>query len=516
MSASGAVCSGDSSGSMRTCGRTATTGNLRCPSFVLLSNLMSSQQKSGTPGCGCVLALLAIAIVVGTTWMHHGRSFVDRSENITLNDLPGISPDALAKRDVTYRIIEPISFYRGENVALFDVEILVPNVSEQRLTFTGDAERFNGFVAELEFLKLNAGRFRIGAGATGAKEGVTSLLTGVWEILKHPIDTAQGVKDGASALAAYAAKAAEGESHPTDDIKGFAEAYYLNTVTEIASDAHFSYQEAATEDARATARAVANWKLSGRALSEAALLLVPFTEIKLAKTTAETAKGMSLAAKAGETLEGIKDYEALLSRGSLFTQSAKIANSLRRLARMETVESKLGEQIIHPLCDPVKLASLGLRGANSRMHKILYHMFVVEKRGGSVAEAVDMALLPGVKGEFYYSQSLTKRQLLDVFKSAKDWGIFEDAANLDRMSRGRSPQIMRGSFAGHFVDVDHIIPIKHAPELGNTIANLRYLPDTQNSSRLATLDQEARRLIEDMAAAGWKPSAELAAKLPIP
>lgn len=438
--------------------------------------------------------------------------FEDNSQNLSLDAIPGISSYALAKKNVTFRVQEPVAYYRGENLAVFDVDILVPGLAEPHLTFTGDAERFNGFAAELDFLKENSGRFRIGAAGGAAIDGITSLVSGLWGLVRHPIDSGKAISSASVAFAKYSAGIVKGKVDAATDIKNLASAAYVNAVSEIATEAHFSYQEAVTDEARATARAIANWKLSGRGLTEVALILVPFSEIKFAGSGAklgEIAKGASLLEKTGEGAEAVKGYETLLKSGSLFSQGERILNSLRRIARFNSAESKLAEQIIRPLCDPVKLASLGMRAANPRVHKLLYHLYDLERNGGNVARALDRALVPGVKGEFYYSQQLSRNQILNNFKTAKEMGVFDDASNIEKMRRGMAPTITRGPNVGKVVHVDHIIPLKHAPELGNNMANLRYLANSENLARNANLDLDAAKLISEMKSAGWNSSSDL-------
>ena len=151
-----------------------------------------------------------------------------------------------------------------------------------------------------------------------------------------------------------------------------------------------------------------------------------------------------------------------------------------------------------------------MRGANPRVHKLLYHLYVVEKNGGNVERALERALLPGIKGEFYYSQSLVKQRTMLNYRAAKDLGLFDNGSNLEAMRRGIAPIIQRGPHAGDIVHVDHIIPLKHAPELGNNLANLRYLPESENLSRSASLDKDALTLSEQMRKAGWHPSSQIA------
>jgi len=48
--------------------------------------------------------------------------------------------------------------------------------------------------------------------------------------------------------------------------------------------------------------------------------------------------------------------------------------------------------------------------------------------------------------------------------------------DIDAMSRGRSPIVRKGPYAGQVLSVDHIIPRAVAGELDNVIANLELMP----------------------------------------
>jgi len=444
------------------------------------------------------LALLSLSLYL---WQN-AQEDVPQPEWIDLAALPHLSEAALQQRGITYRITEPIGYYREADLALFEVEILDPNVTEPIRYFLGDAERFNGFVAELEFIKTHAGRLHLGKAGEGLGEGVTSLIEGIGDVLQHPMETAQGLADGAVALKDYAAKAVAGEADPEQDIKDLAQAFYTNQCSEAAAEAHFSYEEAVTEEARDLTESLVRWKLSGRAVSEIAMLLVPANSVKITKLSKQVAQGVKLTAKGSQATEKIRGYTALISRSAAFSQSAKILRSLTRLNHLHTQEQIHAVSILKHLLDPHKLSTLQPRGANPRLHKILYHLHQAPESGLTAVQLLDHALPTHSLGA--HLPHLMRRQLLSDLDEAKSLGLFSDPANLQKMCHGKAPIIQQGPYRGEPLEVDHIIPIKHAPELGSNLANLRLLPRSLNQARKATLDEAAQRLIQDLKPSGWK------------
>ena len=54
------------------------------------------------------------------------------------------------------------------------------------------------------------------------------------------------------------------------------------------------------------------------------------------------------------------------------------------------------------------------------------------------------------------------------------------ADNLNRLRRGQAGVVTKGPYANATVEIDHIVPISLAPELGNELANLEMLPAPVN------------------------------------
>jgi len=134
--------------------------------------------------------------------------------------------------------------------------------------------------------------------------------------------------------------------------------------------------------------------------------------------------------------------------------------------------------------DPAKLESLGKRGANPRVNRIVYCLHEATTQGTPAAEALDWAFAEN--GTTGLVAVLTKEIQLLNFAHAMDWGLLTEE-NLDKLKRGNAPIITKGRYEGQATDVDHIVPISLAPEAGNSLANLELRPSSVNRSKGASV-----------------------------
>lgn len=157
-------------------------------------------------------------------------------------------------------------------------------------------------------------------------------------------------------------------------------------------------------------------------------------------------------------------------------------------------------EAIASLADPAKLATLGERGANPRVQKITYWLFVVRQNRGSLEAAIDAAFASfGWKGTPQGEE--TKRTMLLNFKRAENLGCF-DEAGLAEMKRGHSPTVKRGQFIGQEMSVDHVLPRALVPELDNVLANLELMPLGMNMGKSAKVEERERIIARRFVAAG--------------
>jgi hypothetical protein len=132
---------------------------------------------------------------------------------------------------------------------------------------------------------------------------------------------------------------------------------------------------------------------------------------------------------------------------------------------------------IRHLSDPAKLATLAERGANPRLNKIVYWLDQARGRWMSPETAITLAQLGnGIHGQ---RAALVKASLLRNLKLADEMGVWTHD-NRDHLRRGQAAIAMRGPYRGEAIEIDHIVPLSLAPEVGNELANLEMMPRALN------------------------------------
>jgi hypothetical protein len=136
---------------------------------------------------------------------------------------------------------------------------------------------------------------------------------------------------------------------------------------------------------------------------------------------------------------------------------------------------------IATLINPGKLATLGKRGANTRVQKCVYWLATARQSGANVTNLATQAVsLAGYQHPL--AAQLTVDALLRNLDIATKLDCL-DAAGLDEMRHGKAPTVRRGPYRGDQLSVDHIIPRAVVPELDNVIANLELMPLRLNVSK---------------------------------
>ena len=161
-------------------------------------------------------------------------------------------------------------------------------------------------------------------------------------------------------------------------------------------------------------------------------------------------------------------------------------------------ESGNYRQALVSLCDPAKLATLGDRGANPRLKKIVYWLEQAREAGNDPARIIDEVLQQNHYGADH--AALIKTNLLRNIKICDELGFFT-FDNLSALRRGNAPMVMRGPYVGDQGQVDHIIPFSVAPEIGNDLANLELMPGKLNNKKRAKVGQRQKSLARDLRAA---------------
>lgn len=145
---------------------------------------------------------------------------------------------------------------------------------------------------------------------------------------------------------------------------------------------------------------------------------------------------------------------------------------------------------VSSLSDPAKLATLGKRGANPRLNKIVYWLDEGRSRGLDPAGTIQWAQkLNGVGAP---RAPLVRDGLLRNLRIAEQLGLLTDQ-NRPRLRSGEAGVITIGPYSGDTVEIDHVVPISLAPELGNELANLRDASASAQSNEVQSRRREAAR-----------------------
>ena len=95
---------------------------------------------------------------------------------------------------------------------------------------------------------------------------------------------------------------------------------------------------------------------------------------------------------------------------------------------------------------PAKLATLGKRGANTRVQKAVYWLATARKEGEKPAKVLDQAVtLAGYKNSD--ATKMTTEALLRNLDIAEKLGCLDDAGLAD-MKRGKAATVMKGPYKG--------------------------------------------------------------------
>ncbi len=165
-------------------------------------------------------------------------------------------------------------------------------------------------------------------------------------------------------------------------------------------------------------------------------------------------------------------------------------------------------QAIAAQSDPAKLATLGERGANPRLKRIMYYLAVARAGGADPGNVIDEAQRQnGSAGT--PRAALVKASLLRNLKICDGLGLLTPE-NLAGLRRGAAPTVTRGPYVGQTAEVDHIVPLAQARGIGNELANLEMLPASLNRAKSDKVGERQLALAGRFHDAGLLSDAEMA------
>ena len=249
---------------------------------------------------------------------------------IALRELPGVTQQVLEAQGSLFRIGEPFLYNRQTKMAAFVVEILSGKNfgDETHLTFGGDAKSLESFSSEIRM--VNSGPSRVGGAGDGMADGVKSLVSGVWQLFSHPIDTITGLGGAAASLAVYVKDTPLAKVQT--DVSNLVSAFYVNRACEVAEGHLVDYFELKTDAGRVAVHTETNYRLGGQAFVEVATILVPFSKLKYGEEAEKAAEAARAADVVVEAAKCGPEAAKFAKAGRLFPRmSQKMGDSLLRL-----------------------------------------------------------------------------------------------------------------------------------------------------------------------------------------
>lgn len=158
--------------------------------------------------------------------------------------------------------------------------------------------------------------------------------------------------------------------------------------------------------------------------------------------------------------------------------------------------------------DPAKLVTLGSRGANPRLKRIVFYLAQARDAGADPARVIeDAQKANGSAGT--PRAALVKSSLLRNLKIADGLGLLT-ASNRAALRHGAAPVVTRGPYAGQRAEVDHIVPRSLARDLDHELANLEMLPARLNRQKGARVGERQLDYARRFQAAGLLPAGSFA------
>ena len=146
--------------------------------------------------------------------------------------------------------------------------------------------------------------------------------------------------------------------------------------------------------------------------------------------------------------------------------------------------SRAGEAYVGNVAAVIAPANMtnraGARGANGQVQIYVAMLAGARAEGLDVTNVARQAVgLAGYRGEV---AAVTLDRVLLNFRRADGMGCL-GPEGLAEMEQGKAPTITKGPATNDQLSVDHVVPLKLAPELDKVVANLELLPGRTNSAK---------------------------------
>jgi hypothetical protein len=415
-----------------------------------------------------------------------------------------------------------------------------PSLTPSRLTLTGSASDLNNFFNELIFnldntltkqaLNSTVKTYTAIDDSAGLIMGSKEVYSGFessaadvfetfWSIASSPLETSERLWSYVSGLKKedyekFMAKMSDIVKNPEqsyENLKDFFIKYYDDKCQKMAVENGFELNSATFPQSGSIIESSVQQRLVGSAFFEVLLSFTGTKAVQWGLKGVKRARSVSL-------VRGRNTKKLSTSTASIADDVAKInaisAGLKPNAGSVISLSSRLGVKRLGTLFERVISKGLnGRRAANAYYNRIMHSLHKADKAGLNLSKTIDDQLLkvelhiPRPK-KFHDPQIFKKDLIRDYLRARDEFGIFTDQNNISKLYYGRSATVRKGAAVGQQLEVDHLVPFNHAPELENVLSNLRYLPERANIIRSDTLDKVARDAVSQMMKVNpsWKPN----------
>ena len=356
----------------------------------------------------------------------------------------------------------------------------------------------------------------------GIMDSAVSFFETVWSIASSPVQTSQAIWSLAKQLdkedfQRFKAKMSELIMNPKEgynELKEFIVEFYLDKCRKMAIENGFELEAAKFKQSIFIVKNTVEQRLAGAGVFE---VLLTFTGTKAFQSGMRSIKTLKNS-RMIKLQPRVNPKNPLLKSSSVVDDVAK-ANAIAggykpKASAVANVSTRLGVSRMAVLFDKAIEKGLGgSRAANPYYNRIMHSLHKADRAGLDLGKTIDSQLLRvelhNARPLRFHDPNILKSNLIDDYLKARDeFGIFADQENISRLFYGRSAIVRKGKSIGQQLEVDHLIPRNHAPELDNVLSNLRYLPERQNLIRSDTLDEMAMSAVVEMKKVNpnWNPS----------
>jgi hypothetical protein len=305
----------------------------------------------------------APAIVVATEPSARPRQMAAAAQTpprlvLPLRDVPRLDLELLNQCRAVIAVDPAVVAESVHGPYQFDVTLFPAREASRELLLIGNADDLAHLAREASFVQgrglLPRTWSYVVAYSSGPYEAIKSMFVGIWQLVRHPIDSISALAGGAKQLAKWAWDTPVKEMQA--QVWNMCVAVYVDYCCEVAAANGLNYFALQTAEARGEIQSEATLRAGSRAITELALLVVPFSKLSgvgtAAKVGGRAALGGELALAAeGKVAQGARVGEALAPLFPKVAAQQRVAIAAEEVAaaskaRMATVRvARVGKAV---------------------------------------------------------------------------------------------------------------------------------------------------------------------------